>query len=341
MKFLIFKVNQLGDNIVFLPVVQELLKHRKPEDIYLFTTPTAKCLYQELLPEDNIFAWERNAYHNALKNPSIFSAAYKITKAIKPDATIVPYDQGSVSRLMSFLSGAKNRYGVTNKGAKFNRLQNHRIETTLSDPMAIQDWSIILQICNDSEKGHTPSTPPPPSLNHIINLPIPLSNKIFIHAGASRAYKQWSLENYISLANDLAEKEITVVWAEQKNEIEKNLSSKVTFFPQKNLITFIQELATCSLFIGNNSGPMNIANALSTPSIIFSGPSPKKWDPYWHQEKTLNLRDFKIACQPCDSESGPVGHCTNEKDPMICMTNWSVDNVIKKSLELLKNQQTA
>lgn len=46
MRVVIFKFNHLGDNVVFLPVVQQLRRQFSDWDLVLLTTPTEAELYR-------------------------------------------------------------------------------------------------------------------------------------------------------------------------------------------------------------------------------------------------------------------------------------------------------
>ena len=83
-------------------------------------------------------------------------------------------------------------------------------------------------------------------------------------------------------------------------------------------------------FVGNNSGPMNIASALGVSGTILNGPSAANWDPPWHGERFDLLRDPALACQPCDPLTHPANVCQNREHPMACMLRWSVDDVLKE-----------
>jgi lipopolysaccharide heptosyltransferase II len=86
----------------------------------------------------------------------------------------------------------------------------------------------------------------------------------------------------------------------------------------------------CSLFIGNDSGPLHIASAMSTPTLSFYGPTnPKDWAPPGETNITLYKN---VECSPCyDNGKFPECHHLN------CLYSISVEEAweqVKISLGL-------
>ena len=121
-------------------------------------------------------------------------------------------------------------------------------------------------------------------------------HRILIHPGARRAYKQWTFSRFEELAEQLVARGFEVVWITQNTDDKNRLPASVIQKTPSDLKSFVNDLASAELFVDNNSGPMNLANTLGIPSVIFSGPSPEKWDPYWHREHVSNLRVPELRC---------------------------------------------
>ena len=341
MRILIIKINQLGDNLVYLPVLQALLDRFGADTIDLFTSPTASGLFEGLLPPSRIHVHDRDEFNRAWKNPVRMAAIIREVRKVRPDLVLVPYDQGNVARIAARLSGARHRIGVANPGLRTNWCLNRCLNPDLASPMAEQDWMVmreVSRVLGDDENGF-PDTPPAPDLEHLLPADGRKSpRRALIHGGASREYKRWPLARFVELGNRLADAGFEVAWCSQEEDAEKELSPRIDILPQGSLRDFIVATARCGVFVGNNSGPMNIANALGLPCVIFSGPSPEKWDPFWHREQNLNLRDAELPCQPCDPVTGPVGSCQNTAEPMACMNRWSVDSVFAKVKAMLEGK---
>jgi len=99
--------------------------------------------------------------------------------------------------------------------------------------------------------------------------------KILIHPFAGWREKEWNLIKFVSIAVKLNQNFSTSIIIQKKqisediiNEI-KNLNVEVIQTNSVNhLIDCIKE---CSLFIGNDSGPVNVANYLGKPTLTIFG----------------------------------------------------------------------
>ncbi|MDB6137520.1 MAG: hypothetical protein JWO94_592 [Verrucomicrobiaceae bacterium] len=331
MTILISKVNQLGDNVVFLPVVQGLRRLFPQARLIVATSPVARDLYTRCVPGAEVIMFKTTDFNGAWKRPwKLLPLAWK-WRSFRPDAVLVGDDQGNVAHLLARASEAGLRIGPRLDLIRANGLLNHRVPLDLSRHVAEQNWGMARQLA-ELLGGTLPEQPPAPDLSGLINPTTPADTDIVIHAGASRAYKRWPLERYAQLANTLATSH-RVTWIDQGDD--HGLQPAVRRFKQGDLGSFVTLLAGARLFIGNNSGPMNIASALGTPSVIFNGPSTPNWDPAWHEEHFTLLTDPSLPCQPCDKLTHPVNACQNLREPMACMNRWSVEAVAAKALAVL------
>ncbi len=330
MTVLISKVNQLGDNVVFLPVVQELRRLFPELRLVVATSPVARDLYTRCVPGAKVIIQPTAKFNGAWKRPWHLLSLAAGWRAFKPDAVLLGDDQGNVAHALAWASGAMLRVGPKIDSIRANRLLTHRVPLDLSLLVAQQNWGIAGQLAT-LLGGTLPEVIPPPDLTGLIKSTA-RSTDIVIHAGASRAYKRWPLERYVRLANLLA-KDHRVTWIEQ--EVQDGLLPDVDLFKPGDLGAFISMLAGARLFIGNNSGPMNIASALGVPGLIFNGPSTPNWNPAWHAERFVLLSDPALACQPCDKLTHPVNACQNMVEPMACMNRWSVETALEQARALM------
>ena len=95
----------------------------------------------------------------------------------------------------------------------------------------------------------------------------------------------------------------------------------------RDLGELVRLLATAALFVGNNSGPMHLANALGRPGVIVCGPSDPAWYPAWYRERYQILLAPGLECLPCDRGHLALFRCTNEAEPLACMRRWGVEVV--------------
>lgn len=332
MKCLIFKANQLGDNVVYLPVVQHLAGELAAE-VTVITTTTAAHLYEGFIPEEKVWIVERDEMLGLWKQPMDFLKMVMKIRRAKFDAILVPFDQGKAARILAQLSGVKSVVMVRNEKARVPTWAASEVVTEAATRMPEQDWASLRRL-GDMLKLKIPDRPPAPDFSHLTKgAPKKMERRLFIHPGASRDYKKWELVRFVEVANIFIKEDWEVLWAVQGEEAESKLGPDVRRIPQGSLREFISILASCGCFLGNNSGPMNLASSLGIHCVILSGPSPPKWDPYWHREKVQNLRLPDLECQPCDTVNGPINKCLNEVEPMACMKRWSVGQVVSRIRE--------
>lgn len=328
MKILIAKANQLGDNLVFLPVFQELLRHCRAKDLYLLTSPIASALYRGLIPEENLWVKPTREVLDAWKRPGTAAGFLRRWRRIRPDAALLPFDQGNVPRFMAWLARTPLRTGAVNPEVKTNALLTHRLDFDERTPVAIAEWRLgrLLAKTLGHDELFRQIDPPAPDLCHLTGPVQRDPRSILIHPAASLECKRWPAGRFVQLANRLSDR-YRILWAESALPEQSELSRSVTRIPRGGLPDFVRTLAGCGLFIGNNSGPMNLASAVDVPSVIFAGPALRRWDPFWRRDRNLILRSPSLACQPCALPTRPLTACGNTGEPMACMLRWSVDQV--------------
>ncbi len=88
-------------------------------------------------------------------------------------------------------------------------------------------------------------------------------------------------------------------------------------------------LKQCSLFVGNDAGPMHLATAVGTPVVVIFGPTdPSLCGPFAAKSATVYK---KLPCSPCFAKGRMVVDCADFQ----CMTAISTDDVwqaVKASL---------
>ncbi len=324
MTLVIFKVNQLGDNVVFLPVVQALSAVLKDWKIVVATSPVAARLYEVCCPAVTVKTFETAAFNGAWRTPRRLGKIAAEIRGLRPDACLLGDDQGSVAHLLARLSASPVIVGPRTKRVRLNALLKERVPQMTGEHVAVHNWRIAGRLMQRLELPGLPPDVPAPNL---AEFGVENHGAVLIHAGASRAYKRWPVDRFVALANRIQERH-PVIWIGQNCPEEQALAADVRREPVGTLDEFIRLMAGARHFVGNNSGPMNIASALGVPGTILNGPSSANWDPPWHADRFDLLRDPALACQPCDPLTHPANVCQNREHPMTCMLRWSVEDVL-------------
>ncbi|MFA4905255.1 MAG: glycosyltransferase family 9 protein [Candidatus Margulisiibacteriota bacterium] len=162
-----------------------------------------------------------------------------------------------------------------------------------------------------------PETPPPLQLGVT---PHPRGNTVGIHLGTGRGNRAWLPERFARVADHLAEKGARVVLTGSAKEIEaanKILSlcksRPMNMVNKTTLPELIDLIATYSMYIGVDTGPLHIAAALKVPLVaIFPSKfvKPSEWGPW--QTRHVIVRKASQCRQRCLPADCPFDDCLKE-----------------------------
>jgi ADP-heptose:LPS heptosyltransferase len=345
MRVAVFKVNMLGDNLVFVPVVQELVKLLPEAEIRLYTAPVAVPLYAGAAGNLEVVALPPGALKAGPGSLGNLLGRVLELRRFAPDLCVVSYDCPSLLNLAVNLSGARHVVAQDNVTQRIKPRATALVPFNREELVAVQNWKLVPVIRQvlGLERDETPASPPIPDLTHMLGAPpARVPGRVVIHPGASLEVKRWFPERYLELARRLAEREgIEVCWVEHDVKLEQPLPAGARKVRPGSLAELGRLLASANLFIGNNSGPMHLAYSLGTPAIIPCGPSRRTWDPAWHADRVKLLRHPDLWCLPCDHPERPTTRCVNAENPMACMRYWEVDDMMRFAEEMLEEWSPA
>jgi lipopolysaccharide heptosyltransferase II len=168
-----------------------------------------------------------------------------------------------------------------------------------------------------------------------------------IHPGAGWATKRWPPANFGQLANLLVEESYARIVLLVNKDEEKLVKEIVSLMKTKPIIMFgklgLREMAAviskCHLFLGNDTGPTYIAEALKIPVGIFFGPT----NPVYSAPMGTRCVVIKkmVECSPvdlhqyCFDEPGvPCRLGTHE-----CMNSLSAEEAFKALMPILDERK--
>ena len=274
----------------------------------------------------------RDEFNGAWRHPIRLARLAARIFSERLDASVLADDQGNVAHLLALLAGGRMRAGMRRAYVKVPGALTHGVQPRPGLSPAIQNWEIARAAIRALGGGDLAPLPPPPDLSHLVRGAVRGARRIIVHPGASLEIKRWPVDRFRDLAVRLAA-DFEVIWIEQPELGEVQLPGGIARFASASLREFVHLLGTASLLVANNSGPMNLAAAIGTPAVILSGPAHPAWDPIWHAERVLILREKSLPCLPCESERRAVTECSNREKPMACMKAWSVETVHARTLE--------
>ena len=329
MNVVIFKFNHLGDNVVFVPVVQALRRLHPDWNLTLLTTPGEAALYGGPYAPQRICTYSKHGFDKAYRRPWVLARWLLRVRAAQPDACLISFDQATMAHLIAKHSGARVRVG--------GNLQHIRVAGSLTTEVALPadacpaswHWEMARALAGAlGTQSDWPDTAPAPDLSHLAG-PAggepPTRRRIVVHAGASRYLNQWPRERFAAVASSLA-RDHEVVWITHGGTTGEAPAGTLPA-PVKTLHELASWIAPSSLFLGNNSGPIHLANALGCPGVVVTGPSAPGWNPYWHRDRWTVLRHPNLACSPCERPNKALEGCANVESPMACLAYWTPERV--------------
>jgi ADP-heptose:LPS heptosyltransferase len=328
MRFLVIKLNHLGDNVVFLPAVQALRKRFPDWKLTIVTTPAERILYENLAPADELLTCPQPRFNSSWRRPWELAAWWARLLKRWPDACLISFDQGNVAHLLGHLSGASLRVGGALASTRVPRSLTHNVPPPASGWVAEWNWEIARTLAREAGGIQLSAKPPPPNLYHLLaNTPKPSSRPlIVIHAGASSNFTRWPMDRFAVVGARLA-RDHDVVWIDRPETAAAKLAPTIRRFAPKTLQALVTVLVRADLFLGNNSGPMHLANALGRRGVVVTGSTARGWDPYWYRERWTVLRHPALPCQPCEQITRRPTACAHTADPFACLSYWTADTV--------------
>ena len=119
MNLVIFKFVNLGDNVVFLPVVQTLRARFPDWRITLLTTPQEADLYASTLTAPGeIVTCRQLRFNSSWKRPWELAHWWAKVRLRRPTACLISFDQGNVAHLIARHSGANDHRHQREKNSK-------------------------------------------------------------------------------------------------------------------------------------------------------------------------------------------------------------------------------
>jgi ADP-heptose:LPS heptosyltransferase len=322
----LFKTNYLGDNVVFLSVVQELRRRFPDWRLTLVTAPRVEELFAADVPAENRRAIDPEAMRRLWRNPWRFARWAADLRGRRIDASLVGYDQSSSAHALAWLAGGAVRVGGAGLRIRLRGALTRGIPHQPGWSIAQWNWEIARAGLADLGHRDWPATPPAPDLTSLGAGAPRQPRRVVIHPGSKWHYTQWPVARYAELAGRLA-RDHEVLWIRAPEVARVALPDGVREIAPAGLDALVATLASAELFVGNNSGPMHVANAVGTPLVAITGPTDFPWDATWHRDRVTILRWPGLACQPCDRVQFAPGFCANTAEPLACLHRWSVDAV--------------
>lgn len=303
MKILVILPNWLGDAIMATPAIELLASHYQDARFtFVGSYVSIEALKHHPLCEKAIVDETKKASNR-------YIATYKLARDLGKFHLAVSFRNQLHSSLL--LRFTKTVVCISRRSWHSMFLLSHTPKITTSQHL-VKQYAQLAMIDADHWSGVIP--------NLKLYIKAEQFNKptLGINAGATYgSAKRWYPQRFAEVAKEFADRFDIIIFGgpnevEMAHEIESNLKSfNITNY--KNLAgkTNIEELcsniAGCSLFITNDSGPMHVAAAYQVPTVAIFGPTKYKETSQWMNEKSKIVR-HEMDCSPCMKRECPLGH---------------------------------
>jgi ADP-heptose:LPS heptosyltransferase len=146
-----------------------------------------------------------------------------------------------------------------------------------------------------------------------------VSGYAILHTGARRELRRWPLERFVALSKWLlSEKNLIPIWvgtADEESQLDKAFAmgavGKKWVAPEgSSLLSFYAFIASSKLYVGNESGPLQLADIAEVPLVAIYGPGVP--DVFYPQSTRSRVLHEVLDCNPCDQI-----HCLRPTDRCI------------------------
>ena len=140
-----------------------------------------------------------------------------------------------------------------------------------------------------------------------------------LHTGARRELRRWPLERFVALSKWLqSEKNLIPIWvgtADEESQLDEafamGAAGKKWVAPEgSSLLSFYAFIASSKLYVGNESGPLQLADISKVPLVAIYGPGVP--DVFYPQSSRNRVLHEVLDCNPCDQI-----HCVRPSDRCI------------------------
>ena len=324
MKVLVILPNWLGDAVMATPAIELLAKHY-PNARFTFVGSHVSVEALKRHPK-----CQNAIVDETKKAPSRLLATYKLAKELGEFHLAISFrNQLHASLLLRFTSTVV----CIAKSSWHSRLLLSHTPKISAKQHLVNQYAKLSMINTDEFDGNAPPL-------KLYIKPAEFSKPTLgINAGATYgSAKRWYPEKFAAVGAALREKyEIVIFGGPNEVEISKEIEEQLRLLGVESLANLagkttveelIQNIAACSLFVTNDSGPMHVAAAYQVPTVAIFGPTKHTETSQWMNEKSLIVR-HEMECSPCMKRECPLKHHE-------CMKNITADEVIAaiKSLDL-------
>lgn len=281
----------MGNLVVSLPAIKALRDLFRNRKLFLVVDSSYAEIAQTLDWVDSVILYPRKELKRstAIKRISLLSGFSRDVRRISADVTI-DLDGRQVSAIMTLISGAPLRVGRATADMPY--FYNYKVSTTEGRHKVYTYLNIASALGADTDNVEfVPNIPDEKQIlvkNILEKANISLDRPIVcIHPGAGKFYKQWTSSGFARISDWLTSEGYQAVFVgngSDTKKIQEVFSElKRPAFDLANKLSLGDLMALfdlSALYLGNDSGPMHLADRAGIPLVALFGPADeKRWGP--------------------------------------------------------------
>jgi len=310
----IVALHKLGDAVFTIPAIKQIIYNYEKE-IVIVCYPETVPIYETVLTNVYYYKIEHSNFH--------FNDRYADRKARKLLSSQNPeiiYDLTGVmtSATLIFNSRAREINGMNRE--HFKSIYDNYCEIR-QKPNLIDKYMDIASLNIELKKQKSDIAVPRKNIH---------TGPVLIHPFAGWKAKEWSLNKFIKLSLKL-KNEYDIRLITKQSDISEEVRKEIEYYgidliQTKTINDLITNIKECSIFIGNDSGPVYIASLLGKATFTIFGPTNPEFslssgEHHRHIAKTLKCSPEKNT-QYCFTNAGQNGCPAFE-----CMNQIQIDEV--------------
>jgi ADP-heptose:LPS heptosyltransferase len=308
----VISFHKIGDSVFTIPAIKAL-HDNFGENLFVVCFEENKRIYELVFSNLNfITISERDFYFGRFSSSKIRSQIKNVSPKIIIDLL------GNIkSASLLFLQKTERIYGFNEKeylaGVYTNFIKRRKTPHLIDVYLDVLEQIIPIR---DRQK--------------IFLVSINKKGYVLIHPFAGWKAKEWNLEKYVELARRIS-LEYKCVFTFPKSstpqeELNRIQDTHIIIKETNSLDELIDLIKNASVFIGNDSGPLYIANLLGKPTFSIYGPTNPQFSlPFGDKHRFVQ---HKIKCSPKENEQYCFTDAGRKGCPeFICMNNLSLEEV--------------
>ena len=339
MKILVRAPNWVGDAVMAIPALEAIRGARADDEICVLARPAVAELFSEQAFADRILPYGFHGSHQG------WLGREKLVAGLRKEnfQVAVLLQNAFEAAWLAWRAGIPERIGYSRDAR--GPLLTKAIEVPRLGEISKHESHYYLELLHRA--GWIEGIPPIPTTRLLVSDRARTAAEIALQGAGARgnawrcaiapgasygAAKCWPPERFALLADRLisdcgadviffgtpGEKEIAA-------RIRSNMKSRaISLVGETSMCDLVALFASCSAFIGNDSGAMHVAAAAGLPVIgIFGSTDPEGTSPVTEQ---FTLIREPVSCSPCFLRRCPVDHR--------CMMRITVDSVFTAAMRL-------